>query len=125
MTTPQVLSSKELDLMLNAAGPDIKRRVLAHIAALEADNAALVKQMTEYAPYLAAHGYDLRDTAFVRPHPGTALLEEHRRALVRARNEGLERAKEAVRSALTTGLLTPGNVTIVLAEICALKEPEE
>lgn len=26
------------------------------------------------------------------PHPGSALLEEHRKALVRARNEGLEKA---------------------------------
>ena len=30
--------------------------------------------------------------ALAQPHPGTALLEEHRAALVRARNEGLEKA---------------------------------
>jgi hypothetical protein len=29
-----------------------------------------------------------------RPHPGAALLEQHRKALVRARNEGLEKAAE-------------------------------
>jgi len=53
-----------------------------------------------------------------------AVLNGIERLVVRARNEGLERAREAVRAALTTGLLTPGHVRHAMREIGALKEPE-
>lgn len=123
--------------------------LIAKKLALEADNAALL----EYTNRVDARRHELFDAAGLAvnvmeygrhrdnlldvlgrpggpalhagPHPGAALLEEHRKALVRARNEGLEKAKEAVRCALTTGLLAPGNVTQVLREIDAMKEPEE
>lgn len=88
-----------LSYVAKAADVDTADSIAAHVAALEkerdaalADNAALVKQVTGVAPYLAAHGFDLRGTAFTRPHPGAALLEEHRKALVHARNEGLREA---------------------------------
>lgn len=76
--------------------------VRAHIAALEkerdaalADNAALVEVLGDVAHRSmdTLGGQDAHDRAVrvhAQPHPGAALLEEHRKALVRARNEGLE-----------------------------------
>lgn len=112
-----------------------------------ADNAALVVAGVEtcdlclgkgrYLPYCSfcddsTHDHECPDwkdcehphlsDVFKQPHPGTALLEQHRKEVVRARNEGLEKAKDAVRAALTTGLLTPGNVEQALRAIDALKE---
>lgn len=54
----------------------------------------------------------------------TDVLNGISRVAVHARNKGLEEAREAVRAALTTGLLTPGNVLHVMREIDAMKEPE-
>jgi hypothetical protein len=53
-----------------------------------------------------------------QPHPGTALLEEQRRALVRARNEGLEKAAAYVGSV--------GSIvrSVASASIRAMKEAE-
>jgi hypothetical protein len=48
------------------------------------DSAACDCTLSEWAD--AAH----------QPHPGAALLEEHKRALVRARSEGLEKARKMV-----------------------------
>jgi hypothetical protein len=104
MTTHKLLSTKDLDLMLNAAGPDIKRRVLTHIAALEADNAALVKAARGPLRLLAepvvrevALRGLIEDMGVVvnQPHPGHALLEEHRRALAQY-EDVLMRAGEAL-----------------------------
>jgi hypothetical protein len=58
---------------------------------------------------------DLIGAALRNPHPGTALQEGHRKALVWARNEGLEKAR---RMAANVGL---GNLASV---IDAAKEPE-
>lgn len=51
------------------------------------------KQRAAFVCYMKAH-----DVAG-RPHPGAALLEGHHKALVIARNEGLEKAAQVVESA--------------------------
>lgn len=70
--------------------------------AAEADNAALMRgmvaalAMSREGPTSAECGLSLLSLLSLQPHPGAALLEEHRKALVRARNEGLERAALAI-----------------------------
>ena len=56
------------------------------------------------------------------PHPGAALLEDHRRALVRARNEGLERGA-AWAEAIGDQGLAPAALSVAVC-LRALKEPE-
>jgi hypothetical protein len=95
-----------------------------HIVALEkerddalADNAELMRLVDEH------HGSCPRCWLAVtqeQSHPGAALLKEHRNALVRARNEGLEKAARMVESA------DDGVPLQMLADdgIRAMKEPE-
>lgn len=62
------------------------------------------------------------------PHPGTALLEEHRKALVRARNEGLEKAATECDRLLPETTIFPATRSIVRAaarNIRAMKQPEQ
>jgi hypothetical protein len=108
------------------------------IAALEADNAALLEllrtqgrtvrcpkcegigsrtcsecdggEVAPLAPAIAA--------ALAQPHPGAALLEEHRKALVRARNGGLEKAARLVCEMRSSRQR-------VAEHLRAMKEPEE
>lgn len=67
--------------------------------ALEASHAALHAQLVK-----AANGHSTRmfwddtDALLKRTHPGAALLKEHRKALIRARNEGLEKAAQYMES---------------------------
>lgn len=63
-------------------------------------------------------------TGALRPHPGAALLEEHRKALVQARNEGLEKAKTGVMRAIQSSSEPPSFMSICMA-IDALREPEQ
>jgi hypothetical protein len=106
-----VLSPDQLEHTLkNIGNPmtngDLLRR---HIATLEkerdaalADNAALVTGVQRIRNLVAYPTLSARDTLsavadvglslVVGDHPGAALPEEHRKALVRARNEGLEKA---------------------------------
>lgn len=154
--TPTWLSTNDLDLMLNAAGPDIKRRVLAHIAALDATNAALVRVINLSADreqgclecgMIGHHFLECVTGRISRePHPGAALLEEHRKALARARNEGLERAaakadavadearrrRDAIdtntpmgRTGYTVAETAMDTAGVLADDIRALKEPEE
>jgi hypothetical protein len=129
------------------AKADLRR----HIAALEnerdaalADNAALVHLVRVAAgdrgPGATCwacggrldHGKACRfGAALERLHPGAALLEEHREALVRARNEGLEKVAQAMPDALgthATVTLDDGGVVLlsdyVSGLIRAMKEPE-
>lgn len=107
--TSKALSPEELDEVvrglrrydLPAWVPAFAERLHAHIAALEADNAALVACVSVCArvglgtdslgdPVAAQHAREM----LAQPHPGAGLLERHAKALVRARNEGLEKAAE-------------------------------
>lgn len=63
----------------------------AHIAALEADKEALHGALQEAYEH---NNFRPAEDILGQPHPGSALLSEHSKALVRARNEGLERAAE-------------------------------
>lgn len=60
---------------------------------------------------------------YEQPHPGAALLEEHRKALVRARNEGLEKAAAWFRLKAKNRLAPLSNLNVAKA-IDAMKEPE-
>jgi NADH dehydrogenase/NADH:ubiquinone oxidoreductase subunit G len=114
--------AKRLNIFAHGSFPErvaARLEVKAHIAALEADNAAVVRDRQElrtalgiYNAYIADASLEVQNhfNGIVRitqaawavyskmldeqPHPGAALLEEHRRALARARNEGLERAAD-------------------------------
>lgn len=94
-------------------------------AAIEADNAALVEHVkaSAEAGCEESGAYEcgtcmscLARELVSEPHPGVVLLEAHRKALVRARNEGLEKARRMVHN---VGL---ANLALV---IDAAKEPEE
>lgn len=104
------LSKEELDAYRRMAEMPVANSgaiavLLRHIAALEkerdaalADNAALLQALEDVAE-LRLSGQTLKALAVKlrgEPHSGDALLDEHKRALVRARNEGLEKAKAAV-----------------------------
>lgn len=124
---------------------EVGQEVLSHIAALETDNAALLLVAT---PYLqcqcgrvsAAHDAagraveKLRDgygqvwgegavlcAAFVPrdTHPGAHLLAEHAKALVRARNEGMEKCAVAWAAVRRHGEAPP-----TAGDMRAMKEPE-
>jgi hypothetical protein len=102
-----------------------------------ADNAVLLKAVNGVLDYVHCHTADmggnhrynlsqghgpkvamLRHIA-TQPHPGAALLEEHRKALVRARNEGLDAAIAAIDAAFMEDEdVAPQDV------IRAMKEPE-
>lgn len=74
----------------------------AHIAMLEVDNAELLLDLremvelaratTEHAPACACLPCSRGRLLLTREHPGADLLSEHAKTLVRARNEGLEKA---------------------------------
>lgn len=138
MTTPKLLSRERLARIFD---PRIlaseKHEILGHIAALEADNAALLDRIGDGASVACEEETvatkecgdcgPCHDRAILsQHHPGAALLEEHRKALARARNEGLEKARIAV-VALMEG--QAGGVLKILSfaakDINALKEPEE
>lgn len=79
------------------------RRAEVEIERLKADNAALVTVARDWLNIMEVDrecscvGADVCPwhrlrTLLALAHPGAALLEEHRKALVRARNEGLEKA---------------------------------
>jgi hypothetical protein len=77
-----------------------------------------------------SHKAEKRAKRSCSDHPGTALLEQRRRELARARNEGFERAVEFLRerAATMTGFTarSPSKVAASLAaDVAALKEPEE
>lgn len=96
-----------------------------------ADNAAFVSEMArigEWAAKVRQRDVEGAIRAFLeQPHPGAALLEEHRKALVRARNDGrssalleVQRARaKAVQPSEAFALLT-----YALDCINALKEDE-
>lgn len=130
---PKLLSSEELERALTVRSTE---RLRAHIAALEADNAALLaclrtwldaeadaecpdledmtaKQAAAFGCFMEAH-----DVAG-RTHPGATLLAEHAKALVRARNEGLEKA---VSELMRAGYSETGDM---IPRIHALKETEQ
>jgi D-serine deaminase-like pyridoxal phosphate-dependent protein len=100
----------------------------AEIAALKAGNAALVEAWTPVAIQCAradetasvAMVEAIQTAALVlnRPHPGAALLEEHSKALARARNEGLEMAARRLAADASHGRWTDAS------ELRAMKEPE-
>jgi hypothetical protein len=114
-------------------------QVRAHIAALEqerdtalADNAA----HDEVFQNIQKHTACVNTTEAIRihlamPHPGAALLEEHRKALVKARNEGLEKAAKAVKDAAQCSCnpYAPctcdwsGRINGLADDIRAMKEP--
>lgn len=102
MTTPKLLSREELARALrfirHATGHTAVTEMEGHISALEADNAALVSELARIGGW--ATGARQRDlegairAVLSTPHTGSARLEEHRKALARARNEGLEMAAQ-------------------------------
>lgn len=64
----------------------------AHIAALEADNAALVSHLrTLTGGAFTFSEADAAKSAACEPRPGAALLERHEKELVRAMNEAREK----------------------------------
>jgi len=104
------MSGDEVRAAAISADP-LVRVLLCHIAALEADNAALLHEADGQCGACAGEGVvpvgegpkvgqivhapcPLHEAR--RAHPGAALLEEHRKALARARNEGLEKAARLV-----------------------------
>jgi hypothetical protein len=133
------------------------RALLAHIAALEADrdgwrrlaekaektaaevvadNAALLNVIIDAGEALrkkrkpSAHFVAISMVGHIQcanGHPGAALLDEHRKALVRARNEGLEESAQEVGSVAAKPF--PDSEARMLLDyamdrIRALKEPE-
>jgi hypothetical protein len=66
-----------------------------------------------------ANYYALR----AQPHPGAALLEEHRKALVRARNDGLEMAAALVESSCDMDENCSCDEHLHAGEIRAMKDP--
>lgn len=169
----RLLGAEELVDHLNELGvdaPNIVAEIQDHIAALEADNAAmldLLRRWTVADGDVGTSGYALMTPAeraafeiyeeacrsVAMPHPGTALLEErrkalaqrdaamklssmtqqtvemlnaridqddrdHAKALVRARNEGLEEAAEWARVNTENG---EANALVLRL----MKEPEE
>lgn len=105
MNEAKLLSPDELERHLTE-GCMSERELRAHIAALEADNAALLAWIDQHGHARwceRAQGTAFRCTdgceaqsAISTSHPSTALLAEHEKALVRARNEGLETARKMV-----------------------------
>lgn len=106
-----------------------------------ADNAALVNGLRHARATMAAlrdtdnpksrrssaeRGISSADTVLLADHPGAALLEEHRMALVRARNEGLERAaRHCIESCPGVAQNEcPCDACVLARRIRALKEPE-
>jgi hypothetical protein len=104
--------------------------VNAHIAALEADNAALLaglRRLTWQCRDQHADEHQRADSLADDPHPGTNLLAVHAKALVRARNEGLAEAQREVRGARAkTAPPSEAYALLTYADdgINALKEPE-
>lgn len=103
--------------------------LLAHIAALEADNAYLLRMLSDYGVY-AAHEATCAgrtgpscDCPGGHPHPGAALLERHEKALIRARNEGLEKGV-AWAKAMDSAGYAPAMASVA-ASLDAMKEPEQ
>jgi hypothetical protein len=128
MTTHKLLSREVLQeafRLVLLGDRDAMQAIQGHIAALDADNAALhdaleaLWRSVPHAHFNATGVKALLDST----RPGTALLEEHRKALARARNKGLERAADVVQ-ATRLEVPAPGLDTIA-ARIRALKEPEE
>jgi hypothetical protein len=150
--TPRELAAGLEDVANVCMRGDLAEEIRRHIAALEkerdaalADNAALVRLVDEH------HGSCPRCWLAVtqeQSHPGSALLEEHRKALdaavagaaevgkrlaethrlelVRSRNEGLERAAEHMEdeeSSHHRSIRTMGTTT--LAEKMAFRLAEE
>ena len=103
-----------LSYIAKAADVDTADSIAAHIAALEqdlldmaqsheetvkerdaavADNAAVRLKLSQAADgYNSREFWDSVDALRGTAHPGAALLEEHRKALARARNQGREEA---------------------------------
>jgi DNA repair exonuclease SbcCD ATPase subunit len=100
--------------------------------AAEADNAALtaaIQRMRNLLLFPAMNEADTRMEvlrigldAVTHPCPGAALLEEHRKTLIRARNEGLEKAAQAV--GLSGAEMSNARERRVTAAIRAMKDPE-
>lgn len=91
------------------------------------DNAALLQALLDVAelrlsgPTLAAMAAKLR----AEPHPGAALLEAHRKALMRARNYSLDRVYERLGHCLADH---PGALDLIASlmnEVGAMQELEE
>lgn len=142
----KALSSTDTDELFRAledhAPYDLLEQARHHIAALEADNAALLSAVLDvYGVAKSFHWDEAADDApetaiwqailhpSCAPHPGTAYLEEHRKALVRARNEGLEKAA-AVFDGLASDAEDEGDADDALhakdwaTRIRSMKEPE-
>lgn len=125
-------SAREFGVMVtNSRLTEELERVRAMRDAAVADNAALLEEARmaghEYRsakdmaedpnPGRSMHLSTCRHCAVVNAiHPGAALLEEHRKALVRARNEGREEA---------AALADRKGLQWYARSIRALKEPEE
>lgn len=113
--TPKLLSPEKLARALERltstmAGDRALGRfeVAAHIAALEAANAAILKALDAVAwrDIVTAKDeaeHDMAVRVSKMPHPGATILSEHARALVRARDEGLERAAVRAKEAAEHG----------------------
>lgn len=114
MSNAKLLSPEELGAALYTVEcgerardvADARAAIHGHIAALEADNAALrdlLGKSTQVDPgvdHWARVGEVLN-----QPHPGAALLEAHAKALVRTKNEGREQAAEIADNAAQTARL--------------------
>lgn len=156
MSGPRLLSSERLAALKEMRdyestrvwreAPIILEETLAHIAALEADNAALFEALKTARLYVNALAMgsprfdsdgelalrDELDGALKQPHPGTTLLAEHAKALMKARNEGLEKAAAHAKAASTCrcsgwdrcGCNWEAKLDDLESDIRALKEPE-
>lgn len=137
--TPNLLSPEELT---EAGGGDLRD----HIAALEADNAALLEALRCVMAHVRIssadmggnHRYAITNdhgcsedmgrgrTVADASHPGTTLLSEHTKALVRARNEGLEKAAQHLEHVAEGHPSNPAASALSYAalEVSAMKETE-
>lgn len=132
--TPKLLSAEAMRRVLSRirerCGADEADAIAAHIAALEADNAALLaglRRLTWQCRDQHADEHQMADALADEPHPGARLLAEHAKALVRARNGGLAAAQREVRVARAkTAPSSEAHALLTYAEDCinAMKESE-
>ena len=99
--TPKLLSKEELAKRLSR---------IEHYAAERGDGEPVNEALSEVMAHIAA------------------LLEDHRKALVRARNEGLEKAATRLADLIPETTIFKATRTVLtraVANIRAMKEPEE